>query len=151
MLAKSGLKAIRVFMMVKYGVVFDFQCSVFSNSATAFDISGLQIIHCLNLSSSSVRATSPLSPCAFYFSCCSWSWSNFKEEKAFLVLDTTKFLLVSNSWKIEGLILAASPCRIDEWTYTGFSYIDQIQMSMVKVYPGHVILTKLSKLDWAQE
>ena len=149
MLAKSGLKAIRVFMMVKNGVVFGFQCSVFSNSATAFNISGLQIVHRLNLSSASVRATSPLSPFTYYFSCCSWSWSNFIEEKAFLVLDTTKFLLVSNSWKTEDLILAAS--RIDERTYTEFSYSDQIQISMVKVYPGHVIQTKLSKLDWAQE
>ena len=72
----------------------------FSNLATALYISGLQIVHCLNLSSSSVRPTIPLLPFTSLLSC-SLHWNNLMEEKAFLVLDTTKFLSVLNLWKIK--------------------------------------------------
>ena len=84
----------------------------FSNSATALDIPRLQIVHRLNLSSTSLRPTIPSLPLTSLLNC-SWIWSNPVEEKAFLVLDTTKFSLASN----------LSPCRSDEWTSTRHSLI----------------------------
>ena len=58
------------------------------------------------------------------------------EEKPFLVLDITKFLLASNLSQIEEF----GSCSIsyDKRTSTGHSYSDQRQMSMVMAYQGNV-------------